>query len=58
MISGTYLLTALRLNIKLYDHIIEADDGPYKSSTAPKVDLGTYEFKDINTAKLSLNNRL
>ena len=45
MILCRYLLTVLGLNINLYDHVIEADDGTLKWSTAPMVDLGMYEFK-------------
>ena len=41
-ILGRYLLTDLGLNLKFSDHVIEADDGPFKGSTAPMVDLGTY----------------
>ena len=39
MILGRYILTALGLNIKLSDHVIEADDGPLKGSTTPMVKL-------------------
>ena len=39
------LLTALGLDLKFSDHGIEADDGPFKGSTAPMVGLGTYDFK-------------
>ena len=44
MILRRYLLTALVLNIKLSERIIEVDDGPLKGSTAPLVDLVTCEF--------------
>ena len=53
MILGRDLLTSLGLNLKLSDHIIEADDGPFKGSTAPMVDMGTYEFKDLETKKIT-----
>ena len=49
MIIGRHLLTELG---------IEADDGPFKGSTTPMVDLGTYIFKYSNTGKLHLNNCL
>ena len=52
MILGRDLLTELRLNLKLYEHVIEADDGPFNGSTIPMVDLCTYIFKDLNTAKI------
>ena len=34
MILGRYILTALGLILKLSNHIIEADDWPFKGSTA------------------------
>ena len=48
MILGRYVLTALVINLKLSDRIIEADDGPLKGLTAPIVDLGMCEIKDLN----------
>ena len=33
MILGRYLLTELGLNLRFSDHIIEADNGPFKGST-------------------------
>ena len=53
MILGRYLLTTLGLNLKLSDHFIEADDGPFKGSTSPMVDMGTYEFKYLNTGNIT-----
>ena len=53
MILGRYLLTYLGLNLQLSDHTIEADDGTFKGSRAPMVDMGTQEFKDLNTGKNS-----
>ena len=47
------LLTALGLNLKFSDHIIEADNGPFKGLTAPMVDMGTYEFKYLITGKIT-----
>ena len=46
MILGKYLLTELGLNLKLSEQVIKADDGPFKGSTLPMVDLVTYIFKD------------
>ena len=40
MILGRYLFTDLRLKLEFYDHVIEADDGSFKGSTAPMVDMG------------------
>ena len=42
MIIGKYLFTELILSLKFSDHIIEADDGPFKGSTTPMVYFGTY----------------
>ena len=53
LILGRYLLTALWLYLKLSDHVIDADGGTLKWYTAPMVDLGTYEFKDFNTGKIT-----
>ena len=36
MILGRYLL-----NLRLSEHVIEADDGPFNGSTMPMVDLGS-----------------
>ena len=53
MTLGRYILTALGLNLKLSEHISEADDGPLKRSTTPMIELCTYEFKDLNTGKIT-----
>ena len=53
MILERNLLTELLLNLKLSDHVIEADDMHFKRSTAPMVDLGTNGFKDLNTGKIT-----
>ena len=44
MILGRYLLIELGLNLKFSEHVIESDDGPFKGSTTPMVDLGMYVF--------------
>ena len=49
MILGRYLLTEVVLNLKWSDHVIEVDDGPFKVSIEPMVDLGMYGFKYLNT---------
>ena len=49
MILGRDILTALVLNLEFCDHIIEGNDGPFKGSMAPMFDMGTHEFKDLNT---------
>ena len=58
MILGWYISIELALNLKLSEHVIEADDRPFEGSTTLMVDLGTYVFKYLNTGKLHLNNRL
>ena len=52
MILGRDLLAYLILNLKSSDRVIEADDGPFKGSTTPMVDLGTYEFKYLNPGQI------
>ena len=49
MILGKNLLTELGLNLKLSEHVIEADYGHFNGSTTPMVDLGTYILKYLNT---------
>ena len=41
------------MNLKLSEQLIKADDGPFKGSTTPMADLGTYVFKDLNTGKIT-----
>ena len=53
MILVRDVLTKLRLNLKLYQHFIESDDGPFNGSTAHMVDLGTYIFKYLNLGKIT-----
>ena len=55
---GHDLLKYLGLNLKLSEHIIKVDDGPFNGCTTPMVDLGAYIFKYLNTGKLHLNNSL
>ena len=52
MILGENILTELGLNLKWSEHVIKLDDGHFKRSTAPMVDLGTYIFKDLNIGKI------
>ena len=42
MILVIDLLIALLLNLKLSEHVIEADYGPLKGLLSPMVDFGTY----------------
>ena len=53
MILGRDILTSLGLNIEFSDHIIEAYDGPFKVSTETIVDLGTYEFKEVEMGDIT-----
>ena len=53
MILGRYSLTVLVLNLKLSDHVIKADDRPLKGLTAPMVDIGVYELKNLNTGNIT-----
>ena len=53
MILGRDILTALGLNLKFSDHVIDAYGGPFKGSTAPMVDISTYEFKDVETGNIT-----
>ena len=53
MILGQDILTELVLNLKFSEHVIKADDGTFKGSTAPMVHLGMYIFKDLNTEKIT-----
>ena len=45
IILGRDLWTAWGFILKFSDHGIKTDDGPFKWSTAPMVDFGTYNFK-------------
>ena len=49
MILDIYLLTASGLNLILSKYVIKSNDGPFKGSMAPTVDLGTCEFKYLDT---------
>ena len=39
-------INILRIKFKISENVIKADDGPFKGSTLPMVDLVTYIFKD------------
>ena len=58
MILGGNLLKELGLDLKLSEHVIVADYGPFKGYTIPMVDLDKYLFKALNTEKIHLNNFL
>ena len=53
MFFGRDIPTELVPNLKLSDHLIEADDGPFKGSKTPMIDLGMYEFKSLNKEKIT-----
>ena len=42
MILGRDMLTDLVFNLESSDNAIAVDDEPFKGSTSPMVDLGTY----------------
>ena len=53
MILVIDLLTELWLNLKLSEHVIEADDGNFKGCITTMIDLSTYIFKYLNTEKIT-----
>ena len=53
MILGRDILKSLGLNINFSDDVIEANNGTFKQWTVHMVDLITYEFKDLNTGKIT-----
>ena len=53
IILERYLLTALGLNLRFYDNVIKADDGPLEGFMRPMVDMGTYQFKYLNTVNIT-----
>ena len=54
MILGQDLLTEFVLNLKMSEHIVEVDYGPFIGFTACTVDLGAFLFKYLNTEKIKL----
>ena len=46
------------INTNFSDHVIESDDGHFKGSSAHMVDLGMYEFKSLNTRKITPRKQL
>ena len=53
VILGRYLLIELGLSLKCFEHVTESDDGTFKGSTTPMVDLGIYIFKYLNKGKIT-----
>ena len=53
MVVDRDLLTALGLNLNFSGQVIEENDGPFNGSASPMADLGTYEFKYLNTRKIT-----
>ena len=53
MILRQDILTELGIILKLSEHVIKSYDGPFKGSTSPMVDLGTYLFQYLNTWKIT-----
>ena len=53
MTLGQDILKELVLNLKCSEHVVEADDGPFKGSTTSMFDFDTCMFKDLNTGKIT-----
>ena len=53
IILGRDILTKIGLNLKLSEHVIKTDDETFKGLVAPMVDMGTYQFKDLNIGKIT-----
>ena len=53
MILGQDLFTELGLILKFSEQVIKADDGHFKGSITPVVNLVMYIFKDLNTGKIT-----
>ena len=53
MTLGQDILKELGLNLKCSEHVVEADDGPFKGSTTSMFDFDTCMFKDLNTGKIT-----
>ena len=51
MILDRDLLTALGLNLKWSEHVIDTYDGTLKMSSSTMVDLGTYELGYFSTGE-------
>ena len=47
IILGRDILTGLVLNLKRSEHVIKNDNGPFKGSKTPMVDLGIYIYIKI-----------
>ena len=47
MILGRDLLTALGLDLKVYDNTIIFGEGPYEGCSKPMVDISNYDLKSI-----------
>ena len=52
MILGRDILTALGLKLNVSDHVVESDYRPFKEFTETMVNMGTYEFKYLETWKI------
>ena len=43
----------MRIKSKISKHVIKTGFGTLKGSTAPGIDFNTYEFKNLNTGKIT-----
>ena len=46
-------MNIINTKFKLSEHVIEANDGPFKGSTTTIANLGKYIFKDLNTGEIT-----
>ena len=53
MILGRYLLTSFGFSLKLSEHVIRGGEILFEGSTSSLADLGMYEFKYLNTGKIT-----
>ena len=53
MILGRNILTVLGFYLKFCQKFIGRGGVPFERSTEPMIDLGTYEFKYLNTVKIT-----
>ena len=46
-------INSIGKHFKIYEHVMERGGGMFEGLTSPMVDFGAYEFKYINTGKIS-----
>ena len=55
IILGRDIFTSFGLHLQFSQHAIKGGDRPSKGSTAPMIDLVTYEFKDLIQEVIFIN---